>query len=64
MYEFSVDEREYLLHMLEDAHTALLRELHHTDAQSFRQHLRDLLEVNESIMEKVQNVREPALVGR
>lgn len=53
MLDLTHEEQEYLVTILKSAHTELLRDLHHVASRDFRRGLRDMLDMNERITEKV-----------
>lgn len=53
MFELTSDEREYLIETLEAAHTQLLHELHHVHRKQFRELLRQRVDLNEQLQEKL-----------
>jgi len=55
MFDVTGEERDYLVDVLEHAHTELLHELHHTDNRKFRQMLRKLLHVNEDVTRRIRS---------
>jgi hypothetical protein len=58
--ELTTHECEYLKHLLDNARKELLHELHHARAIEFKDVLKQQLDVNESLVLKI----EPALVSR
>lgn len=60
MFNVTNEERDYLVDVLEHAHKELLHELHHTDNREFRQMLRKLLHVNESVTRTIRERVQPA----
>lgn len=56
MLDFKDDERDYLIDVLQSAHRQLLRELHHADSFSFKEHLRQQIATNEQMIEKLSMV--------
>lgn len=59
MFELTSDERDYLLETLEAAHTQLLHELHHVHRKQFREILRERVDVNERLMERLELLAQP-----
>jgi hypothetical protein len=53
-------EREYLKHLLDNARKQLLHELHHARAIEFKDLLKHQIDLNESLVQKI----EPVLVHR
>lgn len=53
--ELTVPESEYLKHVLDAARRSLLHELHHTHGHEFKDALKHQLELNESVVQKVEN---------
>lgn len=46
----SVEEQEYLLHLLQRRHTELLHELHHAATRRFKEGLKAEIELTERLM--------------
>lgn len=53
MFDMTSDERDYLIETLEAAHTQLLHELHHVHRRQFREVLRQRVEINETLMQRL-----------
>jgi hypothetical protein len=53
-------ERDYLKHLLDNARKQLLHELHHARAIEFKDVLKHQIDLNESLVQKI----EPVLVHR
>ena len=53
MFELTLEEQEYVVAILKSAHTELLRDLHHADSRDFRRTMRDVIDLNERITEKL-----------
>jgi hypothetical protein len=51
--EFSDAERDFLAELLEAAHRARLRELHHTATHDYRQYLRRQIETLEHLRARI-----------
>jgi hypothetical protein len=47
-------ESDYLKHLLDTARKSLLHELHHTHGHEFKEALKIQLELNESLVRKIQ----------
>ncbi len=58
MFDMTSDEREYLRETLEAAHTQLLHELHHVHRKEFRGILRQRVEINEKLLERLDLLTE------
>jgi hypothetical protein len=58
--ELTTHEIEYLKHLLDNARKGLHHELHHAHAHEFKDVLKQQLDLNESLVQKL----EPALVRR
>jgi hypothetical protein len=52
--EITEQERDYLVNLLDARHTAMLHELHHTDARDFKEMLRQMIEMVEHLRAKVE----------
>jgi len=53
MFDLDTEEREYLLELLQSAHTTLLHEIHHSRTRRFEDALRHKVAINERLSEKV-----------
>jgi hypothetical protein len=49
-------EREYLKHLLDNARKQLLHELHHARAIEFKDVLKHQIDLNESLVQKIEPV--------
>lgn len=56
MVDLSNEDREYLQKLLSTAHKELLHELHHAAKQDFKESLKQEIELNERIFEKLERV--------
>ncbi len=53
MPEFTREECDYVMAVLQAAHTQLLHDLHHTESRAFRERVRNEIEINERVTEEV-----------
>lgn len=53
MFDLDTEERQYLLELLQSAHTTLLHEIHHSRTRRFEDALRHKVAINERLSEKV-----------
>ena len=56
MLEITEQEREVLLELLETRLTAMLHELHHTDARDYKEALKQRFDLIEALRAKIQRV--------
>jgi hypothetical protein len=54
--ELTIHESDYLKHLLDAARRSLLHELHHTHGHEFKEAIKHQLELNETLVQKVQQV--------
>lgn len=52
--DMTEQERVLLMELLKAQHTAMLHELHHTDAREYRDYLRQKIELLEGLKSKVE----------
>lgn len=53
MFDLDMEERQYLLELLESAHKTLLHEIHHSRTRRFEEALRHAVAVNERLSERL-----------
>ena len=53
MFDLDAEERQYLLELLQSAHTSLLHEIHHSRTRRFEDALRHTVAINERLSEKL-----------
>lgn len=58
MFDLDTEERQYLLELLQSAHTTLLHEIHHSRTRRFEEALRQTVMLNERLSEKLLELAE------
>ena len=54
MLEIDDEEREYLLGVLQDSHTTMIHEIHHSDTREYKDLLRQREALNERLQERLK----------
>jgi hypothetical protein len=52
--ELTIPESEYLKQVLDTARTSLLHEMHHTHAHEFKDVLKQQLDLNKKVLQKIE----------
>jgi hypothetical protein len=58
--ELTIPESEYLKQVLDTARTSLLHEMHHAHAHEFKDVLKQQLDLNEKVLQKIEPAPAPA----
>lgn len=57
--ELTIPEREYLKQVLDTARTSLLHGMHHAHAHEFKDVLKQQLDLNEKVLQKIESAPAP-----
>jgi len=54
--DISIQERDFLLELLNEKHIAMLHELHHTDTSEFEELLKEKIELLEGLKVRIEQL--------